>query len=220
MGGGGGSSGSHRNNGAAARAAATTTTSSNKNSVAVTSASAGPSSVASRFPVNSLWELTLTSVEGSVATGGETVAGRVYCTDEISQMVVLQRGLVHTTLAMEIRMVNVAHIVSARPLNDEDSPTTDSSSVGGGSTNAATTATAQLTPPVAPLSQPLPRIQKKTLEDRERRALRLAEESFKHINQKVCHMVRLIRLDPSHQTASIHSSIRTYGPSRFHRTNP
>jgi hypothetical protein len=38
---------------------------------------------------------------------------------------------------------------------------------------------------VAPLSQPLPKIQKKALEEKERRAIRLAEESFKHINQKV-----------------------------------
>lgn len=35
------------------------------------------------------------------------------------------------------------------------------------------------------LTMPLPNVSRKALEERERRALRLAEESFSHINQKV-----------------------------------
>lgn len=106
------------------------------------------------YPVNSAWEFTLEPKE--------VVSGRVYCTDELSQIVVLQKALVHTTLASEIRMVNVATIVEAKALPDEEA-----------------------TDQVAPLSQPLPKVQKKALEERERRAIRLAEESFQHINQKV-----------------------------------
>jgi hypothetical protein len=108
-----------------------------------------------QYPVNSAWEFTLLPNQ-------ETITGRVYCTDETSQIVVLQKALVHTTLASEIQMVNVASIVQAKALPD----------------NAETQQ-------VAPLSQPLPKIQKKALEERERRAVRLAEESFQHINQKV-----------------------------------
>jgi hypothetical protein len=53
--------------------------------------------LAHRFPVNSLQELTLKS--------GEAVSGRVYCTDEMTGSFVLQKALVHTTLASEIRVV-------------------------------------------------------------------------------------------------------------------
>lgn len=112
--------------------------------------------LADQYPVNTLWELTLPNEE--------VVSGRVYCTDEVSQTIVLQKSLVHTTLASEIRIVQASSIVSAKP-----QPETTSSEGDTG----------------IPLSRPLPKIQKKTLEDRERKALRLAEESFRHINQKV-----------------------------------
>lgn len=112
-------------------------------------------SLSNRFPVNSLQEITLQN--------GEKVSGRIYCTDETTGSVVMQTALVHTTLATEIRIVSSDSIVS--------SETIESSST---STVAST-----------PLTQPLPKIQKKVLEDRERRAIRLAEESLRHINQKV-----------------------------------
>jgi hypothetical protein len=108
-----------------------------------------------QYPVNSVWEFTMQPNQ-------EIISGRIYCTDETSQIVVLQKALVHTTLACEIQMVNVASIVQAKSLPDNEE-----------------------TQQVAPLSQPLPKIQKKALEERERRAIRLAEDSFKHINQKV-----------------------------------
>jgi hypothetical protein len=108
-----------------------------------------------KYPVNSAWEFTLNP-------GAESASGRVYCTDEISQIVVLQKALVHTTLASEIRMIHVSSILSAKALPDSEE-----------------------TLQVAPLSQPLAKIQKKVLEERERRAIRLAEDNFKHINQKV-----------------------------------
>lgn len=119
--------------------------------------------LAQRFPVNSLQEITLVS--------NEVVSGRVYCTDEISGTVVLQKALVHTTLAAELRLITATHISKSHVLPDDGA---DSSSSG---TASAT--------PVTPLSAPLPKIQKKALEERERRAIRLAEDSLRHINQSV-----------------------------------
>jgi hypothetical protein len=112
--------------------------------------------LAVQYPVNSVWEFTLESANN------EKLTGRVYTTDEASQIVVLQKALVHTTLACGMDMINVASIVDAKALPDDESSHA-----------------------VAPLSQPLAKIQKKALEEREKRAVRLAEESFKHINQKV-----------------------------------
>lgn len=105
-----------------------------------------------RFPVNTSWEITLTSQE--------TVKGLVYCTDDASQTVVLQSALVHTTLASEIRMINAQSISKAVPL-----PSPDEGAI--------------------PLSAQLPKVQRRALEEREKKAIRLAEESLRHINQKV-----------------------------------
>jgi hypothetical protein len=112
--------------------------------------------LAQRFPVNSIQEITLTS--------GESVSGRVYCTDEMSGSIVLQKALVHTTLASEIRIISVDYITKSVELKEEDYP-------------------GHVKP--IPLNNALPKIQKKALEDRERRAIRLAEESLRHINDKV-----------------------------------
>lgn len=112
--------------------------------------------IAGRFPVNTLQEMTLND--------GTTVSGRVYCTDEMTGSVVLKASLVHTTLASEIRILNVASIQQSKLLPE----------------------TAGTLDPAPPPAQPLPKIQKKTLEDRERKALKLAEESYRQINQKVC----------------------------------
>lgn len=112
--------------------------------------------LAERFPVNSLQELTLQT--------GEAVSGRVYCTDEMTGSIVLQKALAHTTLASEIRIVAAASVAKSIALEE----------TGDDGAAAAT-----------PLTQPLPKIQKKALEERERRAIRMAEESLRHINQKV-----------------------------------
>lgn len=117
--------------------------------------------LAERFPVNSLQELTLQS--------GEVVSGRVYCTDEMTGSIVLQKALVHTTLASEIRIVAADTVTKSVVLKEDDSE------------KAAAAAAVVATP----LTNPLPKIQKKALEERERRAIRLAEESLRHINQKV-----------------------------------
>lgn len=109
-----------------------------------------------RFPVNSLQEITLQT--------GENLSGRVYCTDEMTGSIVIQTALVHTTLATEIRVISSESVVSSVEIPE---------------------AAASVTVAATPLTQPLPKIHKKALEDRERRAVKLAEESLRHINQKV-----------------------------------
>jgi len=123
---------------------------------------APPGMLAQRFPVNSLQELTL--------RGGETVSGRVYCTDELTGSVVLQKALIHTTLATEIRIIAVDSVTKSVVLPENNN--------GDSSETAPTVAP-------TPLTQPLPKVQKKALEERERRSIRLAEERLRHINQKV-----------------------------------
>ena len=88
-----------------------------------------------RFPVHTSWEFTL--------KGEETVQGTIYCTDEASQM----------------RMIQVNSIV--RSVQKEEG-------------ESAALAASQL-----------PKVQKKALEEREQRALRMAEEMLRHINEKV-----------------------------------
>merc|ERR1719253_362658 len=51
-------------------------------------------------------ELTL-----SAPSGGETIRGLVYCTDEISN------SLVHTTLSSEITVVNAASVAERRAVD-------------------------------------------------------------------------------------------------------
>jgi hypothetical protein len=87
----------------------------------------------------------------------EVVEGMVYCTDESSQTIVLRKKLTHTTLASEIRVVNAGCV-----LNSE---------VEGYEEDAA-------------LAMPLANVNKKFLEDRERKAISLAKDGLRHVNQK------------------------------------
>eukprot|EP00543_Licmophora_paradoxa_P002647 CAMPEP_0202441340 /NCGR_PEP_ID=MMETSP1360-20130828/821_1 /ASSEMBLY_ACC=CAM_ASM_000848 /TAXON_ID=515479 /ORGANISM="Licmophora paradoxa, Strain CCMP2313" /LENGTH=175 /DNA_ID=CAMNT_0049056275 /DNA_START=88 /DNA_END=615 /DNA_ORIENTATION=+ len=106
-------------------------------------------SLASQYPVNSLVELTLSN--------DEKVQGCVYCTDEISNTVVLKKSLPHTTLASEVFMVHAPSINSFKIIQTVAS---DEEKI------------------------PLGNVNRKTLEQQEKRALRLAEDAMKHINQK------------------------------------
>ena len=126
--------------------------------------------VAERFPVNSLQQIT-------IVPDDEVLTGRVYCTDEITRTVVLQKALTYTTLSSEIRIISLNSIVHSQQLPEKSVGTTDQ--------ETTTTTGADDTIRATPLTQPLPIIQKKALEERERRALRLAEESLRHINPKV-----------------------------------
>lgn len=150
--------------------------------------------LAERFPVNTLWTLTL--IDGTVVTG------RIYCTDEVAQSVVVvlnapseggsngdttssnknnnssnnqtatlpetNNNTNHPAAAAQlhdVRMIHAKFIVQAT-LSPADSSTGASSAL----------------PPLT--SKNNSSISKKQLEEREKKALRQAEERFRHINPK------------------------------------
>jgi Anticodon-binding domain len=123
--------------------------------------------IAEQFPINSLQQLTLQT--------NEVVTGRVYCSDEATRTVVLQKSLTYTTLSSEIRIISVRNIVQSKLLMEPEA----------GANGSDTTDDDVVAARATPLTQPLPIIQKKVLEERERRSIRLAEESLRHINPKV-----------------------------------
>lgn len=102
------------------------------------------------YPVNSVLELTLKGVD-------EKVKGVVYCTDEISQTVVLKKALTHTTLSSEIFVVQANAVTNSQIIEQEASEEE---------------------------KIPIGNVSKKALEQQEKRAIRLAEEALQHINQK------------------------------------
>lgn len=113
------------------------------------------------YPVNSILELKLFPTD-------EVVRGLVFCTDEISQSIVLKKGLNHTTLASEIRVINV-NCVKEKKVIIAQAPTNRSDKDGN---------------MVREVALPLPSVTKKSIDEKEKRAIMMAEESFRHINQK------------------------------------
>lgn len=112
------------------------------------------------YPVNSILELTLSPTN-------ETVQGLVYCTDEISNSIVLKKSLNYTTLASEIRVIN-ANCIKGKKVIKAQAPAAKGEDADE-----------------EELALPLPNnVTKKSIEEREKRAIMLAEESFKHINQQ------------------------------------
>lgn len=124
----------------------------------------GSETLARAYPVNTLVELTL-------APGNEKVSGLVYCTDEISQAIVLKKSLVHTTLSSEVTVIHASSVTKKRII-DPDKEGKAAEEIMG-------------TPYYKEeLKLPLPNVNRRALEDRERRALRIAEETFSKINDK------------------------------------
>jgi hypothetical protein len=115
-------------------------------------------SLSDSYPANSILELTL-------IPNGEVVKGLVYCTDEISNSIVLKKSLNYTTLTSDIRIIN-ASCIKTKKIIAAQAPT-----VAGESS--------------LEVAMPLPNVTKKSIEEREKRAIMLAEEALKHINQKV-----------------------------------
>lgn len=126
------------------------------------SSSKNPNGVAlsDAYPANSILELTL-------SPNNEVVQGLVYCTDEISNSIVLKKSLNYTTLASEIRVIN-ASCVKAKKIIAAQAP---KSRIDG-------------VTEVQEVAIALPNVTKKSIEEREKRAIMLAQESLKHINQK------------------------------------
>jgi len=125
------------------------------------------------YPINSVVELTL-------SPNAEVVRGVVYTTDEISNSVVLKKSLPHSNLTSEIRIVNAAAVTEKKILNS--GPGGNTEGAGSSRQNGENGDISDCIP--EELTAPLPAVSKKSLEERERRAIRLAEESFHHINQK------------------------------------
>merc|ERR1712238_437669 len=119
--------------------------------------------LATSYPVNTLMELKL-------APSGITVRGLVYCTDDFSNTVVLQKSPTHT-LSSEITVINAASVTEKKSITN----------MAGGKTKKAENVE-NLAEELKNIT--LPNVTRKALEERERRAIRMAEESFSHINQK------------------------------------
>mmetsp|Transcript_4553 Transcript_4553/g.9447 ORF Transcript_4553/g.9447 Transcript_4553/m.9447 type:complete len:194 (+) Transcript_4553:128-709(+) len=112
--------------------------------------------LSSIYPINTLMELTLNNNNAK-----EVTTGTIYCTDEVSNTIVLKKSLVHTTLTSEITVINAAvvtdrRIITAAAAEDEKE---------GEKTV-------------------LPNVSRRMVEERERRAIKLMEESFSHVNQQ------------------------------------
>lgn len=86
---------------------------------------------------------------------GEVVKGQVYCTDPTASIVVLQ-----DPASNDIRMVTVSSIQESKRLQEANK--------------------SQVGPTASEISHT-----KKILEEREKRAIKLAQESLKHLNPKV-----------------------------------
>mmetsp|Transcript_49408 Transcript_49408/g.97731 ORF Transcript_49408/g.97731 Transcript_49408/m.97731 type:complete len:186 (+) Transcript_49408:210-767(+) len=109
----------------------------------------------STAPVASLYSrFPITSTWEFTLQGGEVVKGQVYCTDPVSSIVVLQDPTVN-----DIRMVSVSSIQQSKLIQEATK--------------------SQLDP--APTEIPHT---KKILEEREKRAIKLAQESLRHLNPK------------------------------------
>ncbi|KAL3775367.1 hypothetical protein ACHAWO_006558 [Cyclotella atomus] len=126
-------------------------------------------SLSTQYPTNTIMELTLTD--------SSTVKGLVYCTDEISQSIVIQRSLIHTTLSSEIIVVHASSVKESKaielPKGEEKSSSSEDNIQKYGVSNVEEIK-----------NQKIMNVSRRALEERERRALRLAEESFSHVNQK------------------------------------
>jgi len=91
----------------------------------------------------------------------EVTTGTIYCTDEVSNTIVLKKSLVHTTLTSEITVINAAVVTDRRIIT----PAAEDEKEGEKTV--------------------LPNVSRRMVEERERRAIKLMEESFSHVNQQV-----------------------------------
>lgn len=118
-------------------------------------------------------------MELTVLPNHEVVRGLIYTTDEISNSIVIKKTLSHSTITSEVRVINANMIMDKKQIAAVTATTSTANAIG-----EASETTNDLDAYAGDLSVPLPAVNKKSLEERERRAIRLAEESFAHINQK------------------------------------
>jgi hypothetical protein len=105
----------------------------------------------------------LSSTWEIVLTNDETITGEVYCTDPIADVVVLQDPHSSET----IRVISMSSIRDSKQIKEpKDEPATATNGNG---------------------------YSKKAMEEREKRAIRLAQESFRHLNAKVGYSICIKR---------------------------
>ena len=148
----------------------------------------GSAPLAATYPVNSLMELKLSPF-------GDTIRGLVYCTDEFSNSIVLKKALPHTTLSSEVTIVNASSVLERKAIEYAKGE-------GGGMMTEDDARKLAGVDDLDELKLPLPNVSKKVLEERERRAIRLAEESFSHINQRVSLLVSVHELMPPNRVCA------------------
>lgn len=130
------------------------------------------------FPINTVMELTLLPHR-------EVVRGLIYTTDEFSNSIVIKKTLSHSTITSEVRVINASVVVEKKTIQAGPIKTKKDTVLGSSVTAIGEASeTTDLDAYTSDLSLPLPAVNTKSLEERERRAIRLAEESFAHINQK------------------------------------
>jgi hypothetical protein len=95
---------------------------------------------------------------------GDVVKGEIYCTDPVADVVVVQDAL------RDVRIIATASISASKQVSEA-------------SVNVQ---------PKLPSTESLLH-SKKALEEREKRAIRLAQDSLKHLNPKVCHIEWFVR---------------------------
>jgi hypothetical protein len=116
-----------------------------------------------KYPISSQWEFKLNN--------GETVKGEIYCTDPVADLVIIQDTTNNNK--NDIRMISVTSI------SDETQTESKESDIEEDAAQKAAAAAAAATNKVDIVHS------KKVLDEREKRAIRLAQESLKHLNPKV-----------------------------------
>jgi len=122
-----------------------------------------------KYPISSQWEFKLNN--------GETVQGEIYCTDQVADLIILQDSTNN-----DIRMISVTSIITGETQqiteNNNGSDIEEDDAI-----EKAATATTKKVDIVH---------SKKVLDEREKRAIRLAQESLKHLNPKAPPMGQIV----------------------------
>jgi len=125
-----------------------------------------------KYPISSQWEFKLNN--------GETVQGEIYCTDQVADLIILQDPTNN-----DIRMISVTSIINGGETqqiteNNNGSDIEEDDAIEKAATVTATTKKVDIVH------------SKKVLDEREKRAIRLAQESLKHLNPKAPPMGQIV----------------------------
>ena len=143
---------------------ASTSAASSTTSTSTTSSSSPQQPLYIKYPISSQWEFKLNN--------GETVQGEIYCTDQVADLIILQDSTNN-----DIRMISVTSIINGETQqiteNNNGSDIEEDDAIEKAATATTTTKKVDIVH------------SKKVLDEREKRAIRLAQESLKHLNPKV-----------------------------------